>query len=146
MPDDPYVIDACVFSKLYLKEEGSEKCKSFFLHVVENEIPLIVPSLIVYELLNVARRCDVPISTPLSFLRELSMYNLDVIEPEYDHFEKAIEISAHGNKKAGYPQFYDAIYHAIAICEEGIFITSDEKYLSKTKKYDHAVLLKDWKP
>ncbi|BBA36468.1 hypothetical protein sS8_4538 [Methylocaldum marinum] len=41
--------------------------------------------------------------------------------------------------------FYDAAHHALAIVNEGIFVTADEKYLKTVGDDKHAVHLKDWR-
>jgi predicted nucleic acid-binding protein len=41
--------------------------------------------------------------------------------------------------------FYDAAYHALAIVNEGIFVTADEKYLKAVGDDKHAMHLKDWR-
>ena len=45
-----------------------------------------------------------------------------------------------------YPKisFYDASYHAIAIYENGKFITADKRYYETTKKEKHIILLKNF--
>ena len=39
--------------------------------------------------------------------------------------------------------FYDAAYHALAI-QQGIFVTTDEKYLQAIGKEPRVMHLKDW--
>ena len=41
--------------------------------------------------------------------------------------------------------FYDAAYHALAIINEGIFVTADEKYLQAAGNEPDVVHLRDWK-
>jgi predicted nucleic acid-binding protein len=41
--------------------------------------------------------------------------------------------------------FYDAAYHALAVVNEGIFVTADEKYLKAVGDDKHAMHLKDWR-
>lgn len=40
--------------------------------------------------------------------------------------------------------FYDAAYHALAIEQDGFFVTADEKYIQKAGSAGHIVHLKDW--
>lgn len=39
---------------------------------------------------------------------------------------------------------YDSVYHAMAIINDGVFITSDKRHYEKTKSFGHITLLKDW--
>lgn len=39
------------------------------------------------------------------------------------------------NKEVGLPSFYDVIYHAIALNNNSILITSDKKYSEKVKNF-----------
>ena len=50
---------------------------------------------------------------------------------------KAIEICETGHQKSGFPSFYDASYHALAINNDCIFITADSKHISKTLQFGH---------
>ncbi|POZ52200.1 type II toxin-antitoxin system VapC family toxin [Methylovulum psychrotolerans] len=49
-----------------------------------------------------------------------------------------------GHPKSGFPSFYDASYHALAIANDCTFITADNRHVSKTAQFGHVVLLKDW--
>jgi predicted nucleic acid-binding protein len=53
-------------------------------------------------------------------------------------------ICQNGHEKSGYPTMYDSIYHAMAILNEGIFITSDKRHYEKAKTFGYISLLKDW--
>lgn len=47
---------------------------------------------------------------------------------------------------AAYPvTFYDASYHALAIVNQGHFVTADEQYLLAVGGEPHVMHLKDWK-
>jgi predicted nucleic acid-binding protein len=39
---------------------------------------------------------------------------------------------------------YDSIYHALAIVEDGVFVTADNRHFEKVKNFGHIALLKDW--
>jgi len=47
-------------------------------------------------------------------------------------------------KKSGFPSFYDASYHALAITHECQFITADKRHIAKAKGFGHVTLLSDW--
>ncbi|MGQ0595143.1 MAG: type II toxin-antitoxin system VapC family toxin [Gammaproteobacteria bacterium] len=40
--------------------------------------------------------------------------------------------------------FYDAAYHALAMTQNGVFVTADEKYLERVKPEPHARHLREW--
>lgn len=59
--------------------------------------------------------------------------NLDVASTAFKLMDKYCGIT-----------FYDAVYHALAINENGIFLTADEKYFRKAGKEGHIMLLKHY--
>ncbi len=42
--------------------------------------------------------------------------------------------------------FYDAVYHAVALLHQGVFVTADEVYYRRTRDKGRIALLRDWKP
>ena len=40
--------------------------------------------------------------------------------------------------------FYDAVYHAIAIVQHGMFVTADTRYVKRAKEAGSVVVLSDW--
>jgi predicted nucleic acid-binding protein len=58
---------------------------------------------------------------------------------------KALEISNTGHAKTGYPSFYDSAYHALALMNGGVFLTSDQQHMAKAAGFGSVVLLKDWR-
>ena len=56
---------------------------------------------------------------------------------------KTLSICNHGNAKSGFPTFYDASYHALAILNNCNFITADRRHYQKTKALGHVRLLAD---
>jgi predicted nucleic acid-binding protein len=40
--------------------------------------------------------------------------------------------------------FYGGAYHAIALAREGLFVTADERYDSRTSDAGAVVMLRDW--
>jgi hypothetical protein len=58
--------------------------------------------------------------------------------------EKTLEICESGHDKSGFPSFYDASYHALAINNDCYFITADKRHFNITQQLGHIVLLSDW--
>jgi predicted nucleic acid-binding protein len=60
------------------------------------------------------------------------------------YVEKILEICRTGHIKSGFPSFYDACYHALAMIHDCHFITADKRHFSKTHQLGNIVLLSDW--
>lgn len=105
---------------------------------VKGKINIYVPSYCFAEVCNLLCR-DYP-DIALSFSSYLieseileCQLNLDLLNIACRLIKRYHDIS-----------FYDAAYHALAIQEEGVFITADVKYYNKTKKESRIMLLKDY--
>src|SRR5918992_2638543 len=98
---------------------------------------LLVPSLWYYEAGNVlALHYAESAADRLAVLVGL---RLSVAEPNEMWRVKTLDLTKmHG------VTFYDASYHALAILHNGVFVTSDEKYLRKASAAGYILHLKDW--
>jgi predicted nucleic acid-binding protein len=67
-----------------------------------------------------------------------------VVVPSLEIRMKAIEIARTGNPKSGYPELSDSLYHALAIVNDGIFVTNDSRYVYKVKRFGHVEKLIDY--
>lgn len=136
-----HIIDSSVFNKLYLKEEGREEALYFFERSAKREATLLAPTLLYYEVISTAQFYRLPLETIKDLLEEQITSTLILVEPQVEHRSKALQIIQQGHSKSGFPSIYDAIFHALAIVENGTLITADKKYYAKTKTLGHIKLL-----
>ena len=137
-----YVIDSSVFNKLYLDEADRDKAQQIFIQAAAGKIILMAPDLLYLEVLNTAQRCGVPIDSVVELL-EAQKYLLQIKAVSNSERKKAVEIIANGHVKSGYPSIYDAIFHAVALCNDAIFVTADKRHYAKTKMLGHICLLSE---
>lgn len=45
-----------------------------------------------------------------------------------DERKQALKILASGHDKSGYPSIYDAIFHAMALCNQAVLVTADKRH------------------
>lgn len=131
------VPDASIILKWAFKEEGeTEKDRALpILHgFIEGKYEILLPSLWVYEVGNV-----LGMKYP-----ESSKEIMDILL-EYELKEHAMTkdicrviFKLMDEHKV---TFYDASYHALAITQKALFITSDKKYFDKVKDRSHLQLL-----
>jgi len=138
------VIDACVFAKLYIQEPDREQAIALLKTLVDKKIMIIVPQLFFYEIISVAKYGNIEVSYVLNVLQTYQKNNLQLLEPDLNMLKTAIAITDSGHPKSGYPSFYDAIYHAMALCLDCMFITADKRYYEKTKQLGKIALLENW--
>jgi predicted nucleic acid-binding protein len=105
---------------------------------------VIAPRLFVYEVLGIAQLNDYPAEKVNALITGFEETRLKLIEPDITCIEKAFDICKIGHIKSGFPSFYDAIYHALAILNNCYFVTADKRHFSKTSQLGNIVLLKDW--
>lgn len=139
------VVDSNVFAKLFTEEPDSNEAGAALSHLAVTDTPVIVPTLFSYELAQIARYHKIPVEQALDLFESQLNHHWKLTEPNRPHWSKAEEISQSGHEKSGYPTLYDAIYHAIAVVENGIFLTADNKHHTKAAGFGHIVLLKDWR-
>jgi len=140
-----YVIDSSVFNKLYLNEQDREIALQLFEQASKENVILIAPKLLQYEVIATAQYNQLPIDTIWDLLQQQVGRNLNLVEPTLKHWNKAIKIIQIGHIKSGYPSIYDTIFHAIAITEGGTLITADKRHFVKVKKQKHIMMLSDFK-
>lgn len=135
-----YVIDSSVFNKLYLDEVDRDKAQYLFIQAAENKAKLLAPDLLFLEVVNTAQRCGVPISEVVDLL-DAQKYLMQMRAINEQEQEMALQIIGQGHSKSGYPSIYDAVFHAMAICNDAIFITADKRHYDKTKQLGSIALL-----
>jgi predicted nucleic acid-binding protein len=138
------VLDTCVFLKIFLlEEEDSKTAVSLLSTVIDKRIDILVPRLFYYEVFGIARKKGVPLKNVWDVLQDYQATLLQYV-PEDKHItEQTLKICEKGTSQSGYPAFYDASYHAIALVNCCDFITVDKKYYEKAKSLGHIKLLSD---
>jgi predicted nucleic acid-binding protein len=135
------VIDASVILKWILprgSEPYQDQAQSLATLIKAGSIRVGVPSLWYFEVGNLLVR-----KYPLQADQQLANLCL-ILEPcevsDKTGWQKKILalVEQHG------VTFCDAAYHALAIIQQGIFVTADEKYLQAIGKEPHVMHLKDW--
>ena len=137
-----YVIDSSVFNKLYLDEVDRDKAQQLFIQAAADKTQLLAPDLLYLEVVNTAQRCGVPVNSVVELL-ESQKYLLQMRAVSDDERKKAIQIIANGHAKSGYPSIYDALFHAMALCNEAVFVTADKRHYAKTQTLGSICLLSD---
>ena len=139
------VLDSCVFSKIFLQEPDHSEAVELIIELSQRNVKVLVPSLFLYEVLSIAAASSFSIKDAYVLIAQYQSANLKVVELDKKTILKAIEICAHGHEKSGFPSFYDASYHALAITKECHFITADKRHVAKAKTFGHVSLLNNWK-
>jgi predicted nucleic acid-binding protein len=98
--------------------------------------------LLYLEVVNTAQRCGVPIDSVVELL-EAQKYLLQIRAVSDSERKKAIEIIATGHIKSGYPSIYDALFHAMALCNKAVFVTADKHHYAKTQILGNICLLSE---
>lgn len=140
----PIILDACVAAKLFIQEHDSPDALELIRSCFDANIPIIAPDLLKYELVQVAIKKQCTLGDVLQLFDE-SIFKLIVTkEPDRFVWLQAEQICQKGHQKSGYPTIYDSVYHAMAIIQDGIFITSDKRHYEKAKSFGHISLLSNW--
>ncbi len=135
-----YVIDSSVFNKLYLEETDRDKAQYLFIQAAEKKAQLFAPDLLFLEVVNTAQRCGVPIQEVVELL-EIQEYLMPIRTINKQEQKMALQIISQGHPNSGYPSIYDSVFHAMAICNDAVFITADKRHNEKTKQLGSIRLL-----
>lgn len=136
------VLDACIFIKSFIAEEDSDKAFKLIQKSADDNTTILIPSIAIAEVFSNLQRAKVDLYLANEFFEEQRGVNLKVIEIDEKLILQTIKlIERTSNPKSGYPSFYDAIYHALAILNNCTFITSDKKHYEKTKHEGFIELL-----
>jgi predicted nucleic acid-binding protein len=141
MANKQYVLDANIFLEYIYNRSLSESAKQIIKDAILEEIQIAVPSILLDEITEVlcGNLDDLDeVEKHLNYIEKLAKQDiLKIVVPNTDVRMKAIEIARTGNKKRGYPELTDCLYHALAITGRAVFITNDKKYISKVKKFGY---------
>lgn len=138
------VPDSNVFMKLLYEEKDSYEAQVFFKTCAISKTQLIVPELFKYEIAEVTRYFKTPLRKTISFFQKLENSILTVVSPTKETWLLAEKIAQNGHEQSGYPSMYDSIYHAVAINEKAVFLTSDKRHYRKSHIFGHIELLENW--
>lgn len=136
------VPDASVLLKWVLPEEREPHAAQAIAirdAFIAGRIRLLVPPLWFYEVGNVLVTHYPDSSTER--LAALAAFRLPEARPTSAWREQIIKLAAERKLT-----FYDASYHALAVVQDGIFVTADEKYLRKAGPDSHLLSLASWPP
>jgi len=141
MSNKIYVLDANVFLEYMFNRSLQEKSRDIIRDSILENIEIILPSLVLDEITEVLCGTvnDINIvDRHLRYIEKLAKEEIvKIVVPNTDVRMKAVEIATAGNKKSGYPEFTDSLYHSLAIMNKAVFITNDKKYISKVKSFGH---------
>ena len=137
------VLDSSVFIKLFIDEEDSQTALSLMDSIMEEQTQILVPHIFYYEVFGIAKKHNVDCLNLLSVLESYENSILQYVAPSRELTKQVIEITEQGSINSGYPSFYDASYHAIAMLNDCDFITADKKHYEKTKHLRNVRLLEN---
>ena len=138
-----YVIDSCVFNKLFLDEEDRQLAIDFITQINNNEDEILVPEIFYFEVLQTACYYKYDGKEIHKMLQDFEANNLHIIKTTPELIEKACEITKIGHEKSGFPSFYNSVYHALAIENNCDFITVDKKHYDKVKHIGNITFLNE---
>lgn len=140
------VPDASIIAKLFLSEDDSAAAEALVENTLANDLGLIAPSALIYEVLSIAVRHSVPFAYVLDIVESLKQGGLDLREPTRGELTLAEKIATTGHMKSGYPALNDSIFHSMAIERGGLFVTADKRHVARAKRFGSVILLADWRP
>lgn len=136
------VLDASVFIKLFLPAEpDSATARKVMTALLDAETRILAPRLFYYEVLATAMKCHIPTNAVLDMLADYEATLLTYVEETPEMTKTALALCTYGNEKSGFANFYDSIYHALAIQHACTFITADKRHYDKTHRAGHIQLL-----
>lgn len=138
------VPDSNLLIKFIYPEDDSHQVKAFFKESYSADCKLIAPELFQYEVIKATNyyKCDV--DKVIDLIDAFEESYLTFKKPSRAEWKKALEIADSGHAKSGFPSIYDSIYHALAIENDGVFITADRKHYEKSESFGHIAMLADW--
>lgn len=138
--DNKIVLDTSVIIKWYaLEEEGRANALKIASDYKDGKIEIVMPVFYLWEVNNYLSRYF-KMESAYSIYSNLKLLRFK----EYELSHSLTKLSFQIIKKISGISFYDASFHALAIQENAILITCDEKYFHKTKKLGHIKLLKNY--
>ena len=148
MAADIVVPDANVILEYVYNRKYSNQAKRIVTDAINEKILMLAASLLLDEITEVlcGNLASIEqVRLHFEYLEQLSMQGaMVIVVPNTETRMKAIDIAQIGHEKAGYPEFGDSLYHAMAVLNNGIFVTNDVKHYSKVKSLGHVSLLSEY--
>jgi predicted nucleic acid-binding protein len=141
-----FVLDASILVKLFRPEDDSAKARDGVRASMRRQVPLLAPSLVLYEALAVALHYEMPFEIPLMLISDLRDAGFAIVEPTTAELLLARRIASSRYEGRRHPELEDSIYHAMAIERGGIFVTADRKHVERAGHFGDIQLLADWSP
>ena len=138
------VVDAKAITKTFTKEPDSQVALDFLRACVSERVQIVAPDLILYEVAQIAVKIGIPLDQVISLFEDHISTLIELKTPDRFAWLQSEKICQSGHEKSGFPSMYDSIYHAMAIIEDGVFLTADRRHHAKSKEFGHIALLKDW--
>ena len=134
------VVDADISVRWFLpdfpKERQGEQALYLLKQLTRNEITLIQPSYWFAETIDI-------ISAIEPKLAEFASVYLEAMDLDILQTPKTIKI-AHRLSSQLSCHLSDTLYHALAIENNGIFVTANQAYYIKAHQHGHIQLLSNW--
>lgn len=122
------ILDASVVIKWFTKEEDSDKAIVYLKSFYNNEIAILVPSLLFYELGNILIQKKGSKNKADEIMKTLQDLQLDIKDVGLEWLRKIYENSLDYSIS-----FYDAAYVTLMQNRNYEFITADKKLYEKVK-------------
>ncbi len=135
------IIDTSVFNKLFLDEPDSDDVVTLFDKARDEPIRLMAPDLLYLEVINTANTYRLPVQQIIELIEFQTRHLLTLRSLTANELKKAVDITQIDHPKSGYPSIYDAVFHAMAICNDATLITADQRHHAKTKHLGSISLL-----
>lgn len=123
------ILDASVIIKWFTREQDSDKAIVYLKSFYDNEIAILVPSLLFYELGNILLNKKSSKNRVTEIKKKLQGLQLEVKDMGIEWFQKIYENSLDYSIS-----FYDASYITLMQNKNCKFITADKKLYEKVKK------------
>jgi|SRR3989344_1563620 len=138
MERNALVLDASVIIKWFTKEEKRKEAIELRDKYTNEEIDIVVPDLILYEISNALRyNPNFDENDVKEALKSLLDIGITIITPTQEILEKSIDLAFSNNIS-----IYDSIYISLAEIIGFNLITADEKLYNKVNKiFDFVNLL-----
>ena len=132
------IVDTSVILKWFFWESDRKNALKIRDEFIAGQINLGMPTHCLVEVGNI-----LGIKQPenaVLIISEIQMMQIEEYHLSLELVQQAIKIM----RKFPKTSFYDAMYHAIAIENRGVFVTADKKYYDSTKSLKHMKLLSEY--
>ena len=124
-----YVVDASVFAKLFIEEEGSDKATELISIHVRGGLRFSAPTLVLYELGNVFwKHPQITHEKAFEFLRRFLDLKISLVDIHSD--DDLLRYTCNASRTSDV-SFYDASYITVANKNDAKLITADEELHAK---------------